>query len=158
MDRDAWTDVERGTTVLMALEMILLPVADIDRAKAFYEQLGFSCDVDHRAEELRVVQFTPPGSGCSIAFGKGLGDVTRSPVVGMHLVVADLNAALEEIAGRGIQVGEAFHYGPAGKEPGVHPDHPDYGSYAELEDPDGNLWLLQEVPSRASTHGSAAGS
>lgn len=133
----------------MALEMILLPVADIDRAKAFYEKLGFVCDVDHRTEDLRVVQFTPPGSGCSIAFGEGLGEVTRSPVVGMHLVVADLNAALSQITGCGIQVGEAFHYGSAGKQPGVHPEHLDYSSYAELEDPDGNLWLLQEVPSRA---------
>lgn len=131
----------------MALEMILLPVADIDRAKAFCEKLGFVCDVDHRAEALRVVPFTPPGSGCSITFGEDFGEVTRSPVVGMHLVVADLNAALAEINGRGIQVGEAFHYGLAGKQPGVHPDHLDYSSYAELEDPDSNLWLLQEVPS-----------
>ena len=134
----------------MALEMITLPVADVDRAKAFYQQLGFDCDIDHEADGFRVVQFSPPGSGCSIAFGLGLGDVSRSPVVGLHLVVADLAAAVEAIRARGIGVEDAFHYGPAGPTPGIHPERADYASYAKLPDPDGNVWLLQEVPSRGA--------
>jgi catechol 2,3-dioxygenase-like lactoylglutathione lyase family enzyme len=133
----------------MTLEVILLPVADVDRAKTFYGRMGFVCDVDHEADGFRVVQFTPPGSGCSIAFGEGLGGVSRSPVVGMHLVVADLAAALEELGSRGIEIGAPFHYGRGGKQPGIDPAHADYGSYAELTDPDDNLWLIQEVPSRA---------
>ena len=134
----------------MALEMVVLPVADVDRAKAFYDQLGFVCDVDHEAEGFRVVQFTPPGSDASIAFGYGLGGVSQSPIVGLHLVVANLSAALEELRARGVEVGEPYHYGSGGKAPGVHPEHVDYASYAELSDPDGNLWLLQEIPSRSS--------
>lgn len=133
----------------MGLEMVLIPVADIDRAKAFYEQLGFNCDVDHDTPEMRIVQFTPPGSACSIAFGRGLGDVSASPIVGLHLVVADLAAALEDLTGRAVDVGEPFYFGPDGRSPGVDPSRTDYASYAELVDPDGNTWLLQEVPSRA---------
>ncbi len=132
----------------MGLEMVLLPVSDIDRAKAFYEQLGFVCDVDHDTPEMRVVQFTPPGSGCSIAFGRGVGPVTASPVVGLHLVVKDLTAALEELQQRAIEVSDPFHYTQEGQTAGVHPEHPDYGSFAHFTDPDGNSWLLQEVPSR----------
>jgi catechol 2,3-dioxygenase-like lactoylglutathione lyase family enzyme len=134
----------------MALEMVLLPVSDVDRAKAYYTQLGFNCDVDHGAEGFRVVQFTPPGSDCSVAFGRGLGAVSQSPIVGLHLVVADLAVAIEELQERGIRVGEPFHYGAAGKQPGIDPGRADYGSYAELIDPDHNVWLLQEVPSRAA--------
>ena len=92
-----------------------------------------------------MVQFTPPGSACSIAFGKGLGGVTQSPVVGLHLVVADLEKAVGELRSRGIEVGDPFHYGPSGSQPGVDPNHADYASYAELADPDDNRWLLQEV-------------
>lgn len=135
----------------MALEMVMLPVVDVDRAKAFYDQLGFVCDVDHgQGEDFRVVQFTPPGSGCSIAFGHGLGKVSQTPIVGMHLVVADLAAALDDFRARGIKVGEPFHYESEGKQPGIDPGHADYGSYAEFADPDNNIWLLQEVPSRTS--------
>ena len=133
----------------MGLEMLLLPVTDIDRAKAFYEQIGFNCDVDHDTPEMRVVQFTPPGSGCSIAFGRGVGGVTASPVIGLHLVVSDISAALDEVRARGIGVSDPFHYGPEGQISGVHPDRVDYGSFAHLADPDGNTWLIQEVPSRA---------
>lgn len=134
----------------MALEMIVLPVADIDRAKAFYTQMGFTCDVDHASEGFRVVQFTPPGSGCSIAFGYGLGGVSEAPIVGLHLVVADLAAALEDLDRRGIEARPPYHFGQQGRTPGVDPDHADYASYAELADPDRNVWLLQEVPSRSS--------
>ena len=122
----------------MSLEMILLPVSDVDRAKTFYERAGFTCDVDHQADGFRVVQFTPPGSNCSVAFGHGLGGVTESPVVGLHLVVSDLEAAVAELRSRGIEVGDPFHYGPGGPQDGVDPDHADYASYAELADPDDN--------------------
>jgi catechol 2,3-dioxygenase-like lactoylglutathione lyase family enzyme len=134
----------------MALEVVTLPVSDVDRAKVFYEQLGFDCDVDHQTDGFRVVQFTPPGSGCSIAFGHGLGEVSQAPVVGLHLVVADLIAAVETVRAQGIDLGEVFHYGPEGPAPGIHPERADYASYAKLADPDGNVWLLQEVPSRGT--------
>lgn len=132
----------------MSLEAIILPVSDIDRAKEFYEKLGFVLDVDHRAEEFRVVQFTPPGSGCSIVFGHGLAGVSPSPIVGLHLVVSDLASALEALHDRGVRVGEPFHYGADGKTAGIDPERRDYASYAELSDPDRNIWLLQEVLSR----------
>ena len=133
----------------MGLEMILLPVSDVDRAKAYYARLGFNCDVDHASEGFRIVQFTPPGSHCSVAFGHGLGEVSKAPVVGLHLVVPDLAHAVGELRGRDIDVGEPFHFGATGRASGIDPNHADYASYAELVDPDGNSWLLQEVPSRA---------
>lgn len=132
----------------MALEAIILPVSDVDRAKAFYERLGFECDVDHQTDPMRVVQFTPPGSGCSIVFGHGLGAVSEAPILGLHLVVSDLAAALRHLDGRGVKFGEPFHYGPEGRSPGIDPERHDFGSYAEIIDPDGNSWLLQEVPTR----------
>ena len=132
------------------LEVIVLPVADIDRAKAFYEQVGFNCDVDHHTEEIRVVQFTPPGSDCSISFGRGVGPTTASPVMGLHLIVSDLDAAVKELRDRGIDVDDPFHYGAAGRVVGVDPAHTDFASYSEFRDPDGNAWVLQEVPSRDS--------
>lgn len=130
----------------MRLELVILPVSDVDRAKAFYERAGFVLDVDHAAGEgFRVVQFTPPGSACSIMFGIGVSDATPGSVRGLHLVVTDLEAARSELLARGIEVGEPFSYGPDGRTPGIDPERRDYQSYAELADPDGNLWLLQEV-------------
>jgi catechol 2,3-dioxygenase-like lactoylglutathione lyase family enzyme len=133
------------------LEAIVLPVADVDRAKEFYERAGFRLDVDSTPTEgFRVVQFTPPGSDCSILFGTGLG-LRSEPgsYGGLHLVVTDIEAAREELAGRGVSVSEPYHWGPEGKIPGPDPEHQDYGSYVSFPDPDGNGWLLQEVPSRA---------
>lgn len=133
----------------MKLELVLLPVSDVDRAKAFYERAGFGLDVDHDAgPEFRVVQFTPPGSACSITFGVGVSDAAPGSVRGLHLVVTDLEAARRELVGRGVEVGEPFHYGPEGRTPGIDPDRRDYYTFAELADPDGNLWLLQEVGHR----------
>lgn len=130
----------------MKLELVLLPVSDVDRAKAFYGSAGFTLDVDHDGgPEFRVVQFTPPGSACSITFGIGVSDAPPGSVRGLHLVVTDLAAARTQLIARGIDVGEPFHYGPGGRTPGIDPEHRDYQSYAELADPDGNLWLLQEV-------------
>jgi catechol 2,3-dioxygenase-like lactoylglutathione lyase family enzyme len=130
----------------MRLEVIILPVADVDRAKAFYEMAGFRLDVDHRpSEAFRVVQFTPPGSTCSITFGVGLGNTTAGAIQGLHLVVSDVEAARSELVGRGVDVGDVFHFGPNGQAPGVDPEHHDYASYATFSDPEGNGWLLQEV-------------
>ena len=130
----------------MRLEAIVLPVANVDRAKEFYEKVGFNLDVDHEAgDEFRVVQFTPPGSPCSIIFGIGLGDATGSPVRGMHLVVADIAAAAAELNDRGIETDPIFHMNPEGRFDGVDPGHTDYGSYSAFNDPDGNGWVLQEV-------------
>jgi catechol 2,3-dioxygenase-like lactoylglutathione lyase family enzyme len=134
----------------LKLELVVLPVGDVDRAKAFYERLGFTVDVDHQAgEEFRVVQCTPPGSSCSISFGKGISAQTPGSVQGLHLVVADLERAIAALAERGIAVGAPFHFGPSGREEGLHPERADYASFADLQDPDGNGWLLQDVPSRA---------
>ncbi|MGH8945155.1 MAG: VOC family protein [Acidimicrobiia bacterium] len=135
------------------LEVIVLPVADVDRAKEFYERAGFRLDVDSRPTEgFRVVQFTPPGSDCSIIFGTGL-EIGAEPgsYDGLHLVVTDIQAAHDDLAGRGIPVSEPWHWGGAeGRIAGADPQHQDYGSYVSFADPDGNGWLLQEVPSRAS--------
>ena len=129
------------------LELVLLPVADVDRAKAFYsEQLGFDVQVDHRAgEDFRVVQLNPPGSACSISIGTGITSAEPGSVVGLHLVVGDLQAAAAELAGRGVPVSQPRHMTAEGWQPGVDPDHQDYNSFADFTDPDGNGWVLQEV-------------
>lgn len=128
------------------LELVLLPVSDVDRAKAFYsEQLGFAVKVDHRAgEDFRVVQLDPPGSACSVSIGTGITSAEPGSVVGLHLVVADLQAALEELSGRGVPVSAPRHLGAEGWQPGVHPEHQDFASFADFADPDGNGWVLQE--------------
>ncbi len=134
----------------MKLEVVVVPVSDVDRAKEFYERAGFRLDVDHRAgEHFRVVQLTPPGSECSITIGTGLTPAPPGTYQGMHLVVTDIQAAREDLAGRGIDVGDVFHFGPSGQASGPDPEHRDYGSFAPFSDPDGNGWLLQEVRRRA---------
>jgi catechol 2,3-dioxygenase-like lactoylglutathione lyase family enzyme len=143
---DQAVTVEGVPVMDMKLEAIVLPVTDVDRAKAFYETAGFHADVDHQPnEDLRVVQLTPPGSGCSIIFGKGISGGVAGSVQGLHLVVADLDAARSELVGRGVDVGEPFHFGASGPVPGLHPERESYGSFAAVTDPDGNGWLLQEV-------------
>ena len=131
----------------MRLELVVLPVSDVDRAKGFYaEQLGFTVDVDHRAgEDFRVVQLTPPGSACSVTLMR---NEAAGSVHGLHLVVRDLVAAREELLSRGAPVSEPFHFGAQGQSPGLHPERADHGSFASVSDPDGNSWLLQEVASR----------
>ena len=128
------------------LELVLIPVSDVDRAKAFYEQAGFALDVDHRGgASFRVVQFTPPGSACSIALGTGITDAEPGQARGLHLVVSDIEAARAELAERGIAVNEVRHMRDGAWQPGVDPEHADYGSFADFADPDGNPWVLQEV-------------
>jgi catechol 2,3-dioxygenase-like lactoylglutathione lyase family enzyme len=133
------------------LELVLIPVADVDRAKEFYvESCGFDLDVDHRPnEEFRVVQITPPGSACSLTIGTGITDAEPGSYRGTHLVVNDIEAARAELVGRGVEVSEIRHMGPGGWEPGVDPERRDYNSFADFGDPDGNTWVLQEVVRRS---------
>ena len=118
------------------LELVAVPVSDVDRAKAFYvEQVGFVADHDHRvSDELRFVQLTPPGSGCSIAFGVGISDMQPGSLRGLQLVVEDVEAARAELAGRGVDVGEVQHF--------------PWGSFVFFSDPDGNGWAVQQIPPR----------
>jgi catechol 2,3-dioxygenase-like lactoylglutathione lyase family enzyme len=131
----------------LKLELVLVPVTDVDRAKAFYvDNAGFRLDVDHQAgDDFRVVQLTPPGSACSISIGKGITSAPPGSAEGLHLVVTDIAAARDELAGRGVEVSEVRHMGAAGWEPGAHPEHASYASFADFKDPDGNTWILQEV-------------
>ena len=132
------------------IEAITLPVADVDRAKAFYQQAGWNLDVDTEpAPGFRVVQLTPEGSDCSITFGTGMPQAEPGSYVSTYLVVADIEAAHRDLRDRGIQISEIYHWSEAGQTPGVDPTRGDYSSYADFRDPDGNSWLLQEVPSRA---------
>lgn len=133
------------------IEAITLPVSDVDRAKAFYEQAGFHLDLDSEVGPgMRVVQFTPNGSGCSITFGTGFPQSEPGSYVNTYLVVADIEAAHQELRERGVPISDLWHWGEAGQTPGPHPNRGDFESYADFTDPDGNSWLLQEVPSRAS--------
>jgi catechol 2,3-dioxygenase-like lactoylglutathione lyase family enzyme len=130
----------------MKLELVLMPVSDVDRAKAFYtEQAGFNMDVDTSpTENFRVVQMTPPGSACSIGFGIGITDAVPGSVTGLHLVVTDIEAARAELVARGIDVSGVRHVEGGEWVPGPHPAHDDYNSFADFRDPDGNTWVLQE--------------
>ncbi|HEY7463444.1 MAG TPA: VOC family protein [Candidatus Limnocylindria bacterium] len=133
------------------IEAITLPVSDVDRAKEFYLKAGWNLDVDTQpTPEFRVVQFTPPGSPCSISFGVGFPQSEPGSYVNTYLVVSDIEAAHADLVARGIEVSDIYHFGPQGQTPGPDPQRGDYGSYADFSDPDGNIWLLQEVPSRAS--------
>ncbi|WIX83344.1 glyoxalase [Amycolatopsis carbonis] len=135
-------DVRR---VDMKVEVLVLPVADVERAKEFYGRLGWRLDVTPPA----VVQFTPHGSDCSVQFGDGLTDA--EPGSGKaYLVVADIVAARDALVAAGVEVGEIFHDGPDGRETGVDPDCGTYRSRATFADPDGNQWLLQEITSSLS--------
>jgi catechol 2,3-dioxygenase-like lactoylglutathione lyase family enzyme len=127
----------------MKLEVDIIPVSDMDRAKAFYESLGWREDVTPPG----IVQFTPPGSGCSVMFGTGLTSAAPGSAKG-YVIVSDIEAAHDQLAAAGVQVSEVFHRGSDGQEPGPAPDHRSYGSFVSLSDPDGNSWLLQEVTTR----------
>ena len=150
---------EEGTTghdasvgrVDMKLEIQVIPVSDADRSKAFYERLGWRLDDDVAPMEgLRIVQFTPPGSGTSITFGQGL--TTAAPgSAEAGLVVSDIEAAHDELAGKGIEVSDIWHGPPfpvQARQPGPDPERASYGSFCSFTDPDGNTWLVQEVTTR----------
>jgi catechol 2,3-dioxygenase-like lactoylglutathione lyase family enzyme len=134
----------------LKLELLLVPVSNVDRAKAFYtEKVGFRLDVDTEpAEGFRIVQMTPPGSACSITVGTGLELAEPGSVRGTHLVVSDIEAARAELVGRGVDVSEITHFEEGGRKPGPDPERRDFGSYADFADPDGNTWVLQEVGHR----------
>jgi catechol 2,3-dioxygenase-like lactoylglutathione lyase family enzyme len=150
-------------TVDMKLEVVVVPVSDVDRAKQFYAGLGWRLDVDIATDDqFRVVHFTPPGSHCSVLFGKG---VTPGSSQGLHLIVSDVEAARAELVSRGVDVSEIFHdvggvfhhAGEEGRVSGLHPARKSYGSFASFSDPDGNGWVFQEVterfPGRVDTNG-----
>ena len=130
------------------IELVLLPVAVVDRAKEFYvDQLQWGLNVDHSPNEsFRVVQCHPRGSACSIAFGVGMPtDNPPGSVQGLHIVVTDIVAARDELVSSGVEVGEVFNFDAQGvRSDGPHPERADYGSFAQFADPDGNTWLLQE--------------
>jgi catechol 2,3-dioxygenase-like lactoylglutathione lyase family enzyme len=163
--KDASNDSRVGQ-IDLKLEVVTLPVSNLDRAKEFYGGLGWRLDADFEHEGARAIQFTPPGSQCSIHFTV---DGTPGSAKGLFLVVTDIQAARDELVRRGVQVSEVFHFsagpGPFGDQvTGVAPDHLSYGSLATFSDPDGNGWLLQEVTTRfpgrvagdTTTYGSAA--
>jgi len=138
------------------LEVVVLAVSDVDRAKDFYEGLGWRLDADiARGEDFRIVQLTPPGSACSIQFGTNISSAAPGSARSLYLVVPDIAAAREELLARGVDVSAVFHEGApgarfheAGRVAGPAPDHSTYGSFAAFSDPDGNGWLLQEITTR----------
>ena len=141
----------------MSLEVVVLPVSDVDRALAFYRRLGWRLDADLTTEpDFRVVQLTPPGSGCSIIFGSGLSGAVPGSVEGLHLVVTDLERTRTELLSRGVEVSEVFHdaggvFHHAGTEArvdGPDPQGRSYCSFASFADPDGNGWVMQEITVR----------
>ncbi len=141
----------------MRLEVVVLPVADVDRAKDFYKALGWRQDADFATgPDFRVVQLTPPGSPCSIIFGTGLSTAEPGSVQGVHLAVTDVEAARAELVGNGAEVSEVFHdaggvfhhAGTEGRVAGPDPERRSYSSFASFADPDGNGWILQELTTR----------
>ena len=156
------SDAEGSARIDMKLEIVVIPVSDVDRAKEFYKRLGWRLDADFASgEDFRVIQFTPAGSGCSIIFGKNVTAAAPGSARGLYLIVSDIQAARKELLDRGVQISEVFHgagnvYAGA-DEPylfgrqrvsGRDPDHGSYRSFASFRDPDGNGWLFQEVTSR----------
>jgi catechol 2,3-dioxygenase-like lactoylglutathione lyase family enzyme len=144
------------STVGLSLEVIVIPVADVDRAKEFYGNLGWRLDADVTSgSEFRLVQFTPGGSGCSIQFGRGLTEAAPGSSRSSYLVVADIELARKDLVARSVNVSEVFHEGILGdrfrqndRSDGLSPDRSSYGSFAFFSDPDGNGWLLQEITVR----------
>jgi catechol 2,3-dioxygenase-like lactoylglutathione lyase family enzyme len=145
-------------TVDLKLEVVVIPVSDVDRAKEFYDNLGWRLDADFAFDNgLRIVQLTPPGSGCSIQFGARLTSASPGSAEGLYLIVSDIAAACRQLLDHGVEVGEVFHeeavgarfeLGESGRLAGPAPDHGTYGSFATFVDPDGNRWLLQEITTR----------
>jgi catechol 2,3-dioxygenase-like lactoylglutathione lyase family enzyme len=155
-------ETPRARGVDMKLEVVVIPVSDVERTKSFYSNLGWRLDADFVAgDHFRVIQFTPPGSGCSIIFGKNVTEAAPGSARGLYLIVSDIEATRDELLGRGIEISEVFH-DPGGvhagtDEPylfgrlrvsGSDPEHRSYRSFASFSDPDGNGWLLQEVTVR----------
>lgn len=161
MSNEHSSQVSTAATVDLKLEVVVLPVADVERAKRFYESLGWRLDADFAAgDDWRGVQLTPPGSPCSVIFGKGITTAVPGSVQGTFLIVDDIEAARAELIRHGVEVSEVFHFdgrlrvvGTEGRVPGPDPEGRSYSSYASFRDPDGNGWLLQEVTTRLPGRG-----
>jgi catechol 2,3-dioxygenase-like lactoylglutathione lyase family enzyme len=159
-DATSNTSVAKAPKVDMKFEIVVIPVSDVDRAKEFYGRLGWRLDADYATDNFRVIQFTPPGSGCSVIFGKNVTGAAPGSAQGLYLIVSDVAAARAELVDRGVKVSEAFHnegvYVGA-DEPylfgrvrvsGPDPEHRSYRTFASFSDPDGNGWLFQELTTR----------
>ena len=152
-------DATSAASADMKLEAVVIPVSDVDRSKKFYERLGWRLDADFPFDNgFRVVQFTPPGSGCSVQFGSNITSATPGSAHGLYLIVSDIESARAKLVARGARVSEVFHPetpgaqfqpdGTSGRVTGPAPDHASYRSFATFSDPDGNGWLLQEITTR----------
>jgi catechol 2,3-dioxygenase-like lactoylglutathione lyase family enzyme len=157
MKRKPAANAVRAGTIDMKLEVVVIPVSDVDRAKRFYSDLGWRLDIDYTAEDdFRVIQFTPPGSGCSVIFGNNVTTAAPGSVKGLHLIVSDIQAARDDLLRRGIEISEPFHdaagifHHASAKRlvSGPNPQRKSYASYASFIDPDGNGWVFQEVTAR----------
>jgi catechol 2,3-dioxygenase-like lactoylglutathione lyase family enzyme len=160
ISKEPATPARAAATVDQKLEVVAIPVSDVDRAKSFYESLGWRVDADFAAGDWRAVQLTPPGSPCSIIFGKGFTTAAPGSVQGTFLVVDDVEAARAELIRRGADVSEVFHFagtlhvgGTKGRVPGKDPEGRSYSSWASFSDPDGNSWMLQEITTRLPGRG-----
>jgi catechol 2,3-dioxygenase-like lactoylglutathione lyase family enzyme len=161
MRRQHAVKTPRTGTVDTKLKVIVIPVSDIDRAKRFYVDLGWRLDIDYApGDDYRVIQFTPPGSGCSVIFGKNITEATPGSAQGLHLIVSDIEAARDQLLRHGIEISEPFHdaggifhhAGAEGRLSGPKPQRKSFASYASFSDPDGNGWLFQEVTARLTGH------
>jgi catechol 2,3-dioxygenase-like lactoylglutathione lyase family enzyme len=156
------TDASRTASIRnvdMSLEVVVIPVSDVDRAKQFYSSLGWRLDADFATgDDFRIVQLTPPGSGCSVQFGTNVTSAAPGSIQDVYLIVSDIQAARGALVGRGVEVSDVFHEAalggrfhdaaPDGRAAGASPDRSTYGSFASFSDPDGNGWLLQEITTR----------
>jgi catechol 2,3-dioxygenase-like lactoylglutathione lyase family enzyme len=161
-ERGKAATVAKARTFDMKFEIVVIPISDADRAKAFYADLGWRLDADFASgDDYRVIQFTPPGSGCSVIFGKNVTAAKPGSAQGLYLIVSDIEAARNDLLGRGVKVSEVFHDGGgvfAGPDElylfggrrvlGRDPEHRSYRSFASFSDPDGNGWLFQEITAR----------
>jgi catechol 2,3-dioxygenase-like lactoylglutathione lyase family enzyme len=154
------TQVPSAGTIDTKLEVVIIPVSDVDRAKRFYGSLGWRLDADFAAGDWRALQLTPPGSPCSVIFGKGVTTAVPGSVQGTFLIVEDIEAARAALVARGADVSEVFHFdgplhvdGTKGRVPGKDPEGQSYRSWASFSDPDGNSWMLQEIKTRLPGRG-----
>jgi catechol 2,3-dioxygenase-like lactoylglutathione lyase family enzyme len=158
------TRIPSAGTIDLKLEVVVIPVTDVDRAKRFYGSLGWRLDADFAFDNgFRVVQFTPPGSGCSIQFGTNITSAAPGSAEGLYLIVSDIEAARDELIAYGVEISNVFYAGApgaqfqrngtSGRVSGPAPDHASYRSFATFSDPDGNGWLLQEIKARLPGRG-----
>ena len=160
MSKEPASPVTKPATSDLKLEVVILPVSDVDRTKAFYGGLGWRIDADFVDGDWRAMQMTPPGSPCSIIFGKGVTSAAPGSVQGNFLIVDDVDAARAELKEKGVDVSEVFHFGgplqvytTQGRVAGRHPENRSYSSWASFADPDGNTWMLQEISTRLPGRG-----